>query len=114
MLSPIFLLELSHGGVVFSAGADMKAGMQTGRVVDAEPDADPKTEPEPDVDPDAEPDARLDAEPDTEPDTEPDAEPGAEPDAALSMNDGTAVGVGRLLALLIEEWGVWMVLVGLS
>jgi hypothetical protein len=28
---------LSHGGVVFSAGDDVKADMQTGGVVDAEP-----------------------------------------------------------------------------
>jgi hypothetical protein len=37
MLSPIFILELSHDVVVLSAGDDVKADMQTGGVVDAEP-----------------------------------------------------------------------------
>jgi hypothetical protein len=36
-LSPIFVLELSHDVVVFSAGDDVKAGMQTGGVAGAEP-----------------------------------------------------------------------------
>jgi hypothetical protein len=75
-LSPIFVVELSHGGVVFSAGAGVNADMQTYWVADAEPDPEP------------------DAEPDVEPGAEPDVEPGAEPDV-------TAVGVGRLVALLV-------------
>jgi hypothetical protein len=39
VLSPIFMLELSHGEVIFSAGAGVKANMQTEGVPDAEPEA---------------------------------------------------------------------------
>jgi hypothetical protein len=86
-LSPIFVVEVSHGGIVFSAGAGVKADMQTCR--------------EPDADPDAEPDAK----PGAEPDAKPDAEPGAEPDVAVCMTGVPTVGVGRLVASLVEEWG---------
>jgi hypothetical protein len=89
VLSPIFVLRLSHSGVVFSAGADMKTSMQTGRVADAEPELEPDTGP--------------DAEPDAEPDVEPGVEPDAEPDATVSMTDVTAVSVGRLKTSPIEE-----------
>jgi hypothetical protein len=109
ILSPIFILRLSHGGVVFSAGADM----QTGRVADAEPELEPDAGVDPGMEPDAEPDAEPDTEPGTELNAGPDVEPDAEPDAIVSMTDVTAVSVGRLLALLIEEWGVWLALVGL-
>jgi hypothetical protein len=59
-------------------------------------------------------DAEPYANPEAEPVAEPYVDPGAEPDAAVSMTDGTAVGVGRLLALLIEEWGTLLAVVGLS
>jgi hypothetical protein len=98
-LSPIFVLELLHCGIVFSAGAGVKEDMQTCGVVDAEPDAEPDTEPG------AEPDMKPGAEPDAEPVAEPDVDPGAEPDTAVCMTGVTAVGAGRMVASLVEDWG---------
>jgi hypothetical protein len=66
---------LSHGGIVFSAGAGVKADMQTYRVADAEPDAEPY------------------------------ADLGAEPVTAVGMTGIAAVGVGRLVASPVEDWG---------